>query len=202
MRRSLSALLPVRNGEASVAFLVEELLEILPELTPRFELIIVDDGSTDATIEQADEIARRYPQVRILRHNRPLGRAAALRTALRHSGGDVVFLRDENCRLPLDQLARLWRASAEYPAVLARAVALHRPQWLRWLPSSAAEGGFQLVERGTLEGIVDAAVDQPTLIAALARRGVDWCEVEMPGRHGAPGGVPRPLRPERAVPIA
>lgn len=204
MRRSLSALLPVYNGETTLPGQIEELLELLPELTPQFELVIVDDGSTDGTRELADEFAHRFPQVRTLGHHRPLGRAAALRTGARHAKGDVLFLRDDGCRLPLDQLGRLWRASAEYAAVLARPVAPHRPQWLRWLPEASAEGGYQFLQRAALLPIVESAVDQPSLMAALARRGIEWCEVELLRRTPVPAPMlpPLPIHTDFRVPIA
>ena len=82
MEYSLSALLPVHNAQATLAATVHEFLEILPEVTPRFEVVIADDGSTDATIEVADELATCYPQVSAVRHARRLGRVAAIRTEL------------------------------------------------------------------------------------------------------------------------
>ena len=56
MERSLTALLPVRNAEATLLETVAEWLDVLPELTSRLELVIIDDCSSDATIEIADEL--------------------------------------------------------------------------------------------------------------------------------------------------
>ena len=63
MEYSLSALLPVRNAEATLAETVSEWLEVLPELTNRFDLVIIDDCSSDATIEVADELVKQYAPI-------------------------------------------------------------------------------------------------------------------------------------------
>ena len=73
--------MPVRNAENTLRGEVESLLEVLPELTDRFEIIVVDDGSSDHTWEAAAELSRKFPQVRVMRNEHPLGRAAALDAA-------------------------------------------------------------------------------------------------------------------------
>jgi len=95
VERSLSVLLPVRNVESTLASTVHKLLEVVPELTRDFELVIVDDGSSDATIEVADELAVQYPQIRVVRHGRPMGPEAAIQSGLRSSRGDAIVLQNE-----------------------------------------------------------------------------------------------------------
>jgi len=94
LERSLSILLPVRDDQSTLAATVERLLDVLTDLPSRFELIVIDDGSNDATIEVADDLATRYPQVSALRHARPLGQDAAIRSGLRLSRGDIVLVHD------------------------------------------------------------------------------------------------------------
>jgi cellulose synthase/poly-beta-1,6-N-acetylglucosamine synthase-like glycosyltransferase len=95
LERSLTVLLPVQDAQATLADTVTEVLEMAADLSDRIELVIIDDGSTDATSEVADELSRRYPQVRSIRHGKPLGRDAALRAGMAKSRGEVVFVRDE-----------------------------------------------------------------------------------------------------------
>ena len=64
------------------------------DLNERFELLIIDDGSSDATNEVAIELSRNYPQVRTLRNDKPMGDELALRAGLAQSRGDVVYVRD------------------------------------------------------------------------------------------------------------
>ena len=67
MSQSLSVILPVRNAEQKLADKVDDLLEVVADLSSELELIVVDDGSTDNTEEVAMELCRRFPQVEFLR---------------------------------------------------------------------------------------------------------------------------------------
>jgi glycosyltransferase involved in cell wall biosynthesis len=93
VNRSLTVLFPVRDAQSTLAATVTQILEMASDLSERFELLIIDDGSLDSTGEVADELSRHYPQIRLLRHSRPLGEEAALRTGLAQSRGDVVLAR-------------------------------------------------------------------------------------------------------------
>lgn len=96
LERSLSILLPVRDDQSTLAATVQRLLEVLSDLPGPFELILIDDGSRDATIEVADELATRYPQVSAVRHAEPRGQEAAIESGLARSSGDIVLVRDRS----------------------------------------------------------------------------------------------------------
>jgi len=86
----LSVLIPVYNEERTLATLVERVLA-----TPfEKELVLVDDCSSDGTPRVIQELAARHPELRAFRHERNQGKGAALATALRHFGGDVVLIQD------------------------------------------------------------------------------------------------------------
>ena len=111
MERSLTVLLPVHEAEATLAATVLEILEVVSDLTERFELVIVDDGSADATSEVAHELTRHFPQVHTVRHGRSLGREAAVHAGLKRSSGEIIFLPDATGRSPVDEIPKLWRAA-------------------------------------------------------------------------------------------
>lgn len=180
MERSLSVLLPVHNAQSTVAATVEELLEVLPELTTGFEVVVVDDGSTDATIEVADELAAYFPQVSALRHATPRGRVAAVRTALERSSGEILLLKDQHCPLPADEVPRLWRAMDQFELVVGCVGSpsgdnqpAGRP------PNAAAPSSFQMAWRRVIEPILESLADRTTLVAALSQRGTSWLEIPL-----------------------
>ncbi len=200
MDRSLSVLLPVRNVESTLAQTVQELLDVLPELTRHFELVIVDDGSQDATIEVADELAMRYPQIRVVRHGEPRGRAAAIETALQRSCGEVVFLRDDGCRLAIDEALRLWRALDAHDFALGCPDSgVPEPKWnLRTRLSPSAGAGFQMAFRRAVEPIRESLTDQASLRDRLARLGCRWHEVAIRGPRPPRGSGRKALVETRA----
>lgn len=118
MQGSLSVLLPVKDAQATLAAAVHEILDVATDSGEQFELLIIDDGSTDATSEVAHELTYHYPQVRVVRHHTSLGREAAIRTGLQRSQGKTVVLGNEDGSFRVIQNAHDGRASApSRPAV-------------------------------------------------------------------------------------
>jgi glycosyltransferase involved in cell wall biosynthesis len=95
-QQTLSVVLSVHNAEKTLSRQVNRLLDMLPDLAQRFELLILDDGSTDHTEEVAHELAKDYPQLRVARHEQHLGSNAALQTALENTSGELLVLQDED----------------------------------------------------------------------------------------------------------
>lgn len=88
--RFLSVLIPALNEGRTLAAVLDEVLAV-PE---RLELVLVDDGSTDATWEIMAAYATRHERVRAYRHRRNAGKGAAIRTALRYAQGAYVIIQD------------------------------------------------------------------------------------------------------------
>jgi hypothetical protein len=102
----------VKNAQATLAATVQEILEVASDLSEKFELLILDDGSSDATSEIAMELTHNYPQVRALCQVRSIGRQEAIRSGLKQSRGDVVLLHEEKGGTSLEEIASLWRSTA------------------------------------------------------------------------------------------
>jgi GT2 family glycosyltransferase len=111
VERSLTLLLPVHNAQHSLTATVQRLLEVAAELTDRFQLVVVDDGSTDATSEVAAELATTYPQITVVRHGRRQGHSAAIRSGLRHCTGELVIVAHRPSAGGTEQVRRLYQAA-------------------------------------------------------------------------------------------
>jgi glycosyltransferase involved in cell wall biosynthesis len=106
----LSVFFPAYNDSGTIASMVIRAVKAASELTPDFEVIVVDDGSADGTAEIADELARTYPQVRAVHHptNRDYG--AALQTGFRSAGKELIFYTDGDAQYDPAELTLLWEA--------------------------------------------------------------------------------------------
>lgn len=81
------------NEAENVPLLVDEIFEVLPA-EPAFEVILVDDGSTDGTWAVAEAAATRHPNLRLVRHDTRCGQSAALRSGARAARGDWMVTMD------------------------------------------------------------------------------------------------------------
>ena len=93
---------------------------MLPELTPRWELLIVDDGSTDATPEVIQELIRPYPQADVIHHSAERGDTACFRAGMQRMRSDVLLLRAESCDLDLAGLDKMWKKISSHDLIVAR----------------------------------------------------------------------------------
>jgi len=154
LKISLSALVPVCNRQSTIGSLVLQLLEVLSELTDRFELVVLDNGSTDATAEVMADLAIRYPQMsRVVLPGRA-DRATVLRTGLAHSSGDIVLVRNQECGTGLAALGELWQALRLGDIAVIRPRELAALGSIPPLPSdpSLDEPDWQMVRRCVLDG--------------------------------------------------
>jgi glycosyltransferase involved in cell wall biosynthesis len=91
-RKILSILIPVYNEQGTLATLIGHVLAASIDL--ELELVAVDDGSSDGSWEELQRVGKLDERVRIYRHPRNLGKAAAIRTAIEHMTGDIAIVQD------------------------------------------------------------------------------------------------------------
>ena len=94
VKPTLSIIVPVRDCSRNLDESIFEWLDRAADLSDRFELVIVDDGSTDGTDEVAMELSRRFPQVVFTRNEKPLGHDQAVRRGLLRSRGRQIYVAD------------------------------------------------------------------------------------------------------------
>ena len=105
----ISVVVPVYNEEPGLRDLVEELAQTLDELGEAWEVIVVDDGSTDRTFARLAELNSERPRIRAVRLRRNAGKAAALDAGFAEADGDVVVTLDGDGQDDPAEIAALLR---------------------------------------------------------------------------------------------
>ncbi|MFP5284725.1 MAG: dolichyl-phosphate beta-glucosyltransferase [Thermoanaerobaculia bacterium] len=122
MRCDISVVIPAFNEAERLGSTLERAVGYLSRRGVSYEVLVVDDGSRDRTIEVAEAFAG--DGVRVIRHERNRGKGAAIKTGLLASRGAEVLLSDADASTPIEELEKLRRRLAEAPVVLgSRAVA-------------------------------------------------------------------------------
>ena len=183
---SLSVFFPCHNEGANVGGVVGDALVYLPRITEDFEIIVVDDGSTDGTAERSEVIARTDSRVRVISHDGNHGYGHALRTGFSAATKDLICYTDGDGQFTLEDLPavldalgdhgfvlgyRLCRADPVYRQVNARLwetfvrVALH-------IQVQDLDCGFKLFRREAVEPLELCAGRGAAISAELIARAV------------------------------
>lgn len=94
MEPEISIIVPVYNEEESLAPLFDVLLKVLRDLERPFEILLVDDGSTDGSPAVMERLKKREPRIRILRHRANCGLSAAMETGFHMARGSILATMD------------------------------------------------------------------------------------------------------------
>jgi len=114
---SISVFFPCYNEQENVDRTVGKAIRTLEGLDADFEVIIVDDGSTDRTPEIADEISRRDSRIRVVHHQRNGGYGAALQSGFRAAAKELVFYTDGDGQFDIEEMPPLLELMAQYDIV-------------------------------------------------------------------------------------
>lgn len=105
----LSVVIPVYNESGNLAFLIDEIEQVLAQRM-RFEVIVVDDGSNDATPEEVAGLASSRSWLRVLAHARNRGQSAAIRTGVVSALAPIVAVLDGDGQNDPADLPKLYAA--------------------------------------------------------------------------------------------
>jgi len=191
---SVSFVLPAYNEEENIDKAIEDTVAIAARYCSAFEVIVVDDGSSDRTAELVEDHSHRHHQVRLVQHHSNLGYGRALRSGFADARLDFVFYTDADNQFDMDELPLLlaWADQADVVAGFRRerqdpfmrranAWAWNRlVRALFYVPVRDIDCAFKLYRREPLAAVdiesCGAMIDTEIMVK-LARRGSAIVEV-------------------------
>lgn len=115
---SISAFFPCFNEEKNVAPLVDNLKKVLPQVAEVYEIIIINDGSSDRTGEVAEALAKKTHLVRVVHHPTNLGYGSSIRSGFEAARYDWIFFTDGDQQFDVGQLKDFIPYTGKSPAVI------------------------------------------------------------------------------------
>jgi dolichol-phosphate mannosyltransferase len=139
----LSIVIPVRNEAENIAPLVAEIRAAFAAMqgaAPRYEIVYVDDGSSDATAATIVTLAAEFPALRMIRHDRSYGQSAAIRTGVKAAGAAWIATLDGDGQNDPADLPRLWAMAqgADAPALITGQRTKRQDSWIKRVSSRIA----------------------------------------------------------------
>jgi glycosyltransferase involved in cell wall biosynthesis len=165
---SISAFFPCYNDARTIGDLVEEADRQLARLTPDYEIIVVDDGSSDDSAEVLRALQDRLPRLKVVTHQRNRGYGGALRSGFAAATKELVFYTDGDGQYDVKELPVLVmlltddthfvngiKMTRQDPPHRVFAGNFHRflMRWSFWLPVSDVDCDFRLIRRAVLDRI-------------------------------------------------
>jgi glycosyltransferase involved in cell wall biosynthesis len=164
----ISIFFPAFNDEKTIGGLVREAFRVLPSLTDDYEVIVVNDGSSDATADVLEDLERVFPSMQVITHDENRGYGAALRSGFRCAAKDLIFYTDGDGQYDVRELAALiphltnscdvvngYKLSRADPRrrKLAGAMYNHLARRLFRLPIRDVDCDFRLIRGSALDSI-------------------------------------------------
>ena len=113
----LSLVIPVFNEEENLHSLTTELVDVLQSLNATWEIIFVDDGSTDASFNGLKDLQKRFPHIRIIKFKENCGQTAAFDAGFKAAKGEVVVTMDSDLQNDPNDIPKLLNNIVECEAV-------------------------------------------------------------------------------------
>jgi glycosyltransferase involved in cell wall biosynthesis len=176
LTRSISIIIPAYNEEKRLPAALDRVVEYLRRGGwPFAEILVVDDGSTDGTVQVAEQARADYPALRVLRNPGNRGKGYAVRHGMLECRGEWALFTDADLSSPIEELETLWQAIEREGAQVAvgsraldrRLIGVHQ-SWFRenagrvfnlvmrlitGLPFRDTQCGFKLFEAGAAREI-------------------------------------------------
>lgn len=133
----ISLVIPVYNEEALIDELISRSHEALRQFSQRFEIIIVDDGSTDGSLQRLIGHQQNNKHLKIISLSRNFGHPAAFTAGLEHAGGEFVAMMDGDLQDPPELLEPMYRelSGGRYDVISGKRIARKGNKTRNWMTS-------------------------------------------------------------------
>lgn len=195
----ISIVVPAYNEEGSICQVVDEILGVLRRVASRYEVVVVDDGSTDATHALADQMSEKDEHVVALHHSENRGMGAALRTGYANARCEWVTFLPGDGQIASEELLKFIPLTDQADVITAYYVRRpHKHSWYRaiftggmsllariFLGQLPRRGGNLMFRRRLLQEIglrSDTGMVNREILLEAMRRGYRIREVAIEGR--------------------
>ncbi len=103
----ISIVIPVYNSESTLSELLERLTQVTSNLKYNFQIILIDDGSTDQSWNKIENLFTKYPTITALRLTKNFGQQAALLGGFKFCKGELIITMDDDLQHPPEEIIKL-----------------------------------------------------------------------------------------------
>jgi len=109
----ISILVPMYNEGNRVDNFFKHVIPFLKKNYKNWEILVVDDGSIDSTLEEIKKFSKKYKHISVVSHKKNMGIGAGLKTGLKHVSGDIIITMDSDLTYGVENIPKLLDAMKE-----------------------------------------------------------------------------------------
>lgn len=132
-----SIIIPLKNEEENISDLLHELVPVMRSLHQPWEVLTIDDGSTDGTLKELEKLKKEIPELRVLVFDRNYGQSAAFDAGFRNAKGQFIITLDGDRQNDPNDIPKLVSLSEEADLVSGRRVNRQDPISKKWISKLA-----------------------------------------------------------------
>lgn len=183
-KRTISVIAPIYNEEDVIVSFLQETLKVLEDLSQPYELILIDDGSTDCTLARCAPFIKVNKNIRLISFSRNYGHEIASTAGFDYATGDYVILMDSDLQHPPEFIPKLLKKAAEgYDVVCAARLSRKQQTYFKRITAKifyrfsrkmtgfdmrADRGNFRLLSRRVVDSLKKMKENNRHLIMMFA----------------------------------